>query len=113
MTMVNRETKRFGQIIDDPAFPYKEGIQRGIYVREPTWKKFKDTIDAEVSTSLEDAGFEDVDGRELHEAALAVVLQYPLEIALKVVENRCEAHLRSRVDSPGYHFGKHNQPSEE
>ena len=71
-----------------PAFPYSEVKQSPLYAREETWTEFDDQIDTTVVPELRQMGIRDDELREIHTAALEIVLENIEEIPERLAENR-------------------------
>ena len=71
-----------------PAFAFGDTKQQQLYVRPEIWSEWEDLQKFEVERELADRGIRNVEGRELDEAALRVLLEHPEEVADYVEETR-------------------------
>lgn len=64
-----------------PGFPYDEAVQKPLYPRRGVWDDFEAFLNYEVERELvTDRGHDDVQGRELHDAVLRVVMEHADEV---------------------------------
>lgn len=61
----------------EPSFPFDDALQRPLYARSESWDDFEDVCDFEVKRLLRDDGVKNVEGRELHDAALRIAADNP------------------------------------
>jgi len=73
---------------DRPAFPFDEVRQSALYARDETWDEFEAAMNYEAERSLHEDGYSNIEGRELHEAALLVAAENPELVAEKIRELR-------------------------
>jgi hypothetical protein len=66
---------------ETPAFEFSETTQQQLYVRPDIWSEWEDLRRFEVERELADRGIRNVEGRELDEAALHVLLEHPDAVA--------------------------------
>jgi hypothetical protein len=71
-----------------PAFPFDQATQDALYARKEAWQAFEDTLDFDVKRELRDRGYENIEGRELHDAALRVLARHAEEVADEVERQR-------------------------
>ncbi|WP_323677332.1 hypothetical protein [Halorubellus sp. PRR65] len=67
--------------LDTPAFEFGETKQQQMYVRPAVWSDWEDLRKFEVERKLADRDIRNVEGRELDEAAIRVLLEHPEEVA--------------------------------
>lgn len=73
---------------DEPAFPYRSGYQRPVYVRDETWESWGETKRWEVEKLLHDHGVDDPAGREVDDAAFRILAECPELVAALVLDER-------------------------
>lgn len=73
-----------------PAFSFDEATQQTVYPRPETWRELRAALSTADAELLTEHGIDDVEGRELHDAALAIAAERPGEVAERVAENRGE-----------------------
>lgn len=75
-----------------PAFPFDAVKQSALYARDETWDDFEAAMSYEAERSLHEDGYSNIEGRELHEAALLVAAENPELVAERIRELRETAH---------------------
>jgi len=68
-------------VLNTPAFAFGETNQQQMYVRPGVWSDWEDLRKFEVERELADRDIRGVEGRELDEAAIRVLLEHPEEVA--------------------------------
>lgn len=68
-------------VLNTPAFAFGETEQQQMYVRPVLWSDWEDLRKFEVERELADRDIRGVEGRELDEAAIRVLLEHPDEVA--------------------------------
>jgi hypothetical protein len=68
-------------VLNTPAFAFGDTKQQQMYVRPEVWSNWEDLRKFEVERELADRDIRGVEGRELDEAAIRVLLEHPDEVA--------------------------------
>ncbi|QIO25348.1 hypothetical protein [Haloarcula sp. JP-L23] len=64
-----------------PGFPYDDAVQEAIYPRDTVWDQFEQLLQYDIERELvQEREHENVQKRELHDAALRVAMQHPDEL---------------------------------
>ena len=73
--------------VDEPAFAFSETDQKALYARSETWEIWDDAL-FDVEGVLRKQDVRDVPKRELHDAALRVLSEFPEQIAEQLLTQR-------------------------
>lgn len=73
-----------------PAFSFDEASQQTVYPRPETWRELRAALSTADAQLLTEHGIGDVEGRELHDAALAIAADRVDELVERVVASRDE-----------------------